>query len=193
MLNFVRRRNVDTEFTTKEKTLSSWQLPYFVLSTILIEFPQLFSHSSFWHSLSTPYIPRFQLHCLMMAEFVSSEKFRTFFLSELNVNFQNHYILTLRIAIRIMKRSIRYQWYSLCCIGIKIGIKMLDIVDSEQKLVILFEYSFNSKHKYAREWTQVATTLTFRVFFFLRSRVDTNFVNYPYLRNPLSSKHVCMQ
>ena len=49
LLNFVRRRNVDTEFTTKEKTLSSWQLPYFVLSTILIEFPQLFSHSSFWH------------------------------------------------------------------------------------------------------------------------------------------------
>ena len=56
-------------------------------------------------TLSTPYIPRFQLHCLMMAEFVSSEKFRTLFLSELNVNFQNHYILTLRIAIRIMKRS----------------------------------------------------------------------------------------
>ena len=57
-------------------------------------------------TLSTPYIPRFQLHCLMMAEFVSSEKFRTLFLSELNVNFQKHYILTLRNATKIMKRSI---------------------------------------------------------------------------------------
>ena len=42
-------------------------------------------------TLSTPYIPRFQLHCLMMAEFVSSQKFKTLFLSELHLNFQTPY------------------------------------------------------------------------------------------------------
>ena len=63
-------------------------------------------------TLSTPYIPRFQLHCLMMAEFVSSQKFKTLFLSELNLNFQTPYnsfiIIMLSFYIVILKRYPSY-------------------------------------------------------------------------------------
>ena len=103
LLNFVRRRNVDTEFTTKEKTLSSWQLPYFVLSTILIEFPQLFSHSSFWHF-------EHSLHSTVSITLLDDgrvcklRKIWNFVLIWITCKFWKPDIVTLRNAMKIMKR-----------------------------------------------------------------------------------------
>ena len=164
-------------YTKKEKALSLWQLPYFILHA--------YSSSSLnyflIHLLSTfspPNVSWFQLHCLIITGFVHILPF-----------------IKLNITFRLTYSDFKISYAIILFLLLWFCIQIMWQIFARLKLAILSKYSFNSEHKCVRalEWAQVATTLTFRVFFFLRSRVDTNFVNYPYLRNPLSSKHVCMQ